>query len=55
MFVCNIKLNKKIIFKFSLIFMFSIAIIIFFLVILHIVSKNKDINNLNYLNDSIPS
>ena len=55
MFVCNIKLNKKIIFKFSLIFMFSIAIIIFVLGILHIVSKNKDINNLNYLNDSIPS
>lgn len=54
MFVCNIKLNKKSIFKFSLLFMFLIVIIIFVLGISNVVNKNKNLN-LNYLNDSIPS
>ena len=54
MFVCNIKLNKKIIFRISLILMFLITIVIAILGIWQVVSKNNNID-VNYLNDSIPS
>lgn len=54
MFVCNIKLNKKLIFKFSFFFMFLIVIAIFALGIMNIVNKNNNLE-FNYLNDSIPS
>lgn len=54
MFVCNIKLNKKTIFKISLLIMFFIVIIIFVSGIIKIINKNNTLDN-NYLNDSIPS
>ncbi len=52
MFVCNIKLNKKLFFKISLFLMFLIVIIIAIFSVFQIINKN---NNVNYLNDSIPS
>lgn len=54
MFVFNIKLNKKLIFKISLSLMFLIAIIVAVLGILQIINKSNNVDN-NYLNDSIPS
>lgn len=54
MFVCNIKLNKKLIFKISLFFMFLIAIIVAFLGIWQIINKSKN-SDVNYLEDAIPS
>lgn len=54
MFICNIKLNKKIIFRISLILMFLITILIAILGIWQVVSKNNN-TDVNYLNDSIPS
>lgn len=54
MFVCNIKLNKKLIFKISLSLMFLIAIIVAILGIWQVVGKNNN-NDSNYLDDSIPS
>ena len=52
MFVCNIKLNKKLILKISLGIMFLIAIIISIFGFFQIINKNPE---KNYLNDSIPS
>lgn len=52
MFVFNIKLNKKLIFKISLFIMFLIAIIISILGIMQAFNNNS---KGNYLNDSIPS
>ncbi len=54
MFICNIKLNKKLIFKISLILMFLIAIIIAILGIWQVINKSNN-NIINYLDDSIPS
>lgn len=54
MFVCNIKLNKKLIFKISLFCMFLIAIIIAVLGIWQIINKSKN-SDVNYLEDAIPS
>lgn len=53
MFVCNVKLNKKLFFKISLFLMFLIAIIIAILGISQVFNKNS--HNTNYLDDSIPS
>lgn len=53
MFICNIKINKKLFFKISLFLMFLIAIIITVLGISQVFNKNE--HNANYLNDSIPS
>lgn len=54
MFVCNIKLNKKSIFKISLSLMFFIVIIVTILGIWQIINKSNN-NDINYLDDSIPS
>ena len=54
MFVFNIKLNKKLIFKTSLIIMFIIAIIIAIVSALEIINKNNA-GDRNLLDDSIPS
>lgn len=54
MFVCNIKLNKKSIFKISLILMFLIAVIIAILGISQVINKDNN-SGVNYLNDFIPS
>ena len=54
MFVCNIKLNKKLFFKISLLFMFLIVIIITILGLSQILNKNNE-DTRNLLEDSIPS
>lgn len=54
MFVFNIKLNKKLIFKTSLIIMFIIAIIIAIVSVLEIINKNNA-SDRNLLDDAIPS
>lgn len=54
MFICNVKLNKKLIFKVSLIVMIIIAIIIGFLGILKVFDKMEN-QELSLVDDSIPS
>ena len=53
MFVCNIKLNKKLFFKVSMVIMFLIAVLIICLSLSKIFKKMNSSENLVY--DSIPS
>ncbi|MBR3614748.1 MAG: hypothetical protein IKL55_06180 [Clostridia bacterium] len=55
MFVCNVKLNKKLIFKVSLLIMFLVAIILTILSFSKMISKSQTNFSSNYLGDSIPS
>lgn len=54
MFICNVKLNKKLIFKISLIIMTLIALFLGVLGISNVFNKMKDSKE-NFINDSIPS
>lgn len=55
MFICNVKLNKKLIFKLALIIMFLIVIVIGILGVSKIANQMKNSQDENYLQDSIPS
>ena len=55
MFVCNIKLNKNLIFKISLIIMILIAILIGIFAFLKLINNLPNNNDKNLIFDSIPS